>query len=125
MPRLDEEVDVGIVEPRLGMRDERDRDLVHARVPGERAAGELGEFAVEAARQVGAHVLQVLLHDVVVVEQPLRGGPGVGRVTLPGLPLAVGERRRHGAAGDSGTDDDDGVRGREHVPVIVAKSQAG
>ena len=55
----------------FGVRDQRDRQLVHPRITGQRPGGQLGQLAVVAARQALAHLADVLLHHVEVVEQPL------------------------------------------------------
>ncbi len=81
----DEVLDVLEVDPPLGVRDQGDRQLVDARVAGERPARQLGQLAVVAARQALAHLADVLLHHVVVVEQPLARRPDVH--------VAVGSRR--------------------------------
>ena len=79
------------VDAPLGVRDQRDRQLVDARIAGERSAGELRQLAVVAARQALAHLADVLLDDVEVVEQPLAGradvGPVVGGGGEPGVGL--------------------------------------
>ena len=81
------------VDPAFGVRDERDRQLVDARIAGERSAGELRQLAVVAARQAFADFADVLLNDVIVVEQPVAGGadvaPGIGRGQQPAM--GIGE----------------------------------
>ena len=78
LERLHEQLDVAEIDPPLRVRDERDRQLVDPGVAGERAPGQLGQLAVIAPRQAVAHLADVLLHDVVVVEQPLSRRPDVG-----------------------------------------------
>jgi len=80
-----EEVHALELDPRLGVRDQRDRDLVHPRVARERATGQLGQLAVVAAGQAAAHFPDVLFDDVEVVQEPLAGRPDVQ--------LAVGGNR--------------------------------
>ena len=45
LERLDEEIDVLEVDPALGVRDQRDRELVHPRIPRERTLRQLGQLA--------------------------------------------------------------------------------
>ena len=60
------------IESSVRVRDELDGELVHARIPGERARPrELRQLVVVAARQRGAHFAHLLDDDVEVVEQPL------------------------------------------------------
>ena len=74
LERGDEPADVLEVDPPFGVRDQGDGQLVDPRVAGQRAAGQLGQLAVVAARQALADLADVLLDHVVVVEQPLAGG---------------------------------------------------
>ena len=62
------------IEVAVGMRDERPRQREHARMAREGALGQLGKLAVEALRQVVAHVPEPLVDDVKVVDEPFRGG---------------------------------------------------
>ena len=77
LKRADEQIDVARVDPPLGVGDERDRELVDARIARERPAGELRQLAVVAAGEALAHLADVLLDDVEVVEQPLARGSDV------------------------------------------------
>jgi hypothetical protein len=72
------------------VRDQRDRHLVDARVSGEGAAGELGEFPVVPAGECLADLADVLVDDVVVVEQPLRRRSDVERLRLRRADARVG-----------------------------------
>ncbi len=91
------------VEAAVGVRDERERDGVDARVVGEFPRGELGQFVVKTLGQVFADFAQLLLDDVEVIDQPLGGG-------RDGAPLAhrLGERA-------VGVD--------EHAPVLLQPRQ--
>ena len=62
------------VDPAFGVGDKRDGELVHPGIAGERAAGELRQLPVVAARQALPYLADVLLDHVVVVQQPLTGG---------------------------------------------------
>ena len=59
------------VEPARGVRDELAREGVDARIAGERAVGQLGQLQVVVARQVLPDLADLILHDVVVVPQPV------------------------------------------------------
>jgi hypothetical protein len=59
----------------LGVRDQRDRQLVDARVAGERPARQLRQLAVVAARQLSRTSRMCSCTDVEVVQQPLAAGP--------------------------------------------------
>ena len=74
---LNEEIDVLEVDPALGVRDQRDRELVHPRIARERTLRQLGQLLVIALRQTLPHLADVLLDDVIVVEEPLSRGADV------------------------------------------------
>ncbi len=69
------------IEVAVGVRDERPRDAEDARVAGERTVLELRQLAIEAARKQRAHLADLLVDEVVVVEQPLRRR-GIGIAAL-------------------------------------------
>ena len=77
LKRFDVLIDVAEMNARFAVGDQRNRDLVDAWVAREWASGKFGKLAIVACRQTGANLLQVLLHDVIVVEQPFGGRPGV------------------------------------------------
>ncbi len=54
----------------IGMRNERPRDSENARIALQRAVRQLGQLAVEAARQVIANFANLLLDDVKIIYQP-------------------------------------------------------
>ena len=58
----------------FGVRDQLDRYFVHARIIRQRAVRELRQLLIVAAREIRSYLPDVLLHDVVIVEQPLAGG---------------------------------------------------
>jgi hypothetical protein len=59
----------------FGVRDQLDRELVDARISGQRTGRQLRQLAVEPARHARADLANVLEDDVPVVEQPFpRGG---------------------------------------------------
>ncbi len=65
------------IDSAVGVRDECPGEAEHARVALEGAVGQLGQPAVEPARQVVSNLLDLLLGDVEVVEEPLvRRGDG-------------------------------------------------
>ncbi len=97
LERADEAIDVVEVDASFAVRDEADRQLVHARIAGQRAARQLGELAIVAAREALVHLRDVLLHDVEVVEQPLAGGPDID--VLPKDLEQARVRRRQDALG--------------------------
>jgi hypothetical protein len=84
LERVDEPIHVLQVDATLGVRDQRDRQLVDARVAGERTRGQLRQLAVVAARQALTDLADVLADDVEVVEQPLAGGADVRVVGAAG-----------------------------------------
>ena len=59
------------IEPARGVRDELAREGVDARIAGERSVGQLGQLEVVLARKVLANLANLILHDVVVVPQPV------------------------------------------------------
>ena len=69
-------VDVGDehlnVEATVGMRDIRPSHSEHARIAGERARDKFRELTIVTGRQVRADLTQLLLHEMVIVDQPLR-----------------------------------------------------
>jgi hypothetical protein len=67
-------VEVVRIDAGLGVRDERDGELVHARITGERSAYRLGQLAVITLGQAVVDLPDVLLNDVKVVEEPFAGG---------------------------------------------------
>ena len=75
--RRHEEVDVIQRDATFGVRDQRGRYLVHARISAQRARPEFREFVVIVARETLAHLAHMLLHHVVVVEQPIARGTDV------------------------------------------------
>ena len=64
--------DVGI-EQAVGVRHERPGQAEHARVVGERPAGELGQLPVIADRQINADVADLFLNHVEIIDQPFGG----------------------------------------------------
>ena len=56
------------------MGDEGPGNAEDTGIAGKRAAAQLGKLAVVAGRQVGADFADLLLDEMVVVEQPFRGG---------------------------------------------------
>src|SRR5690606_16725054 len=78
LERPHEPARIGEVDPAFGVRNERDDQLVHPRISGQRSAGELGQLAVIPAREALPHLADVLLHHMVVVEEPLAGGADLG-----------------------------------------------
>ena len=56
----EDQIDVLLIDPRLGVRDERDRQLVDARVAGERTARELRQLMVVPAREALVYLEDVL-----------------------------------------------------------------
>ena len=75
------------VDARFGVRDQRDGHLVHPGIPRQRTAGQLRQFAIVAAGQARPHFLEVLLHNVVVVEEPF-GRPARSRPHVRRRPAA-------------------------------------
>ena len=73
LKRRNVEINIFLINPRLAVRDQRDRHLVDAWIARHRTVGELRQLAIVAAREAGPNFLQVLLHHVVVIEQPFRG----------------------------------------------------
>ena len=80
------------------MRDKGPGDAEDARIAGERPAGELRQLAVVARRQIVADLADLLVDDVEVVDQPLRGRgdrpflgdrPGEDPVRLDQLPAGA------------------------------------
>ena len=61
------------IEVTVGVRDERPGDAEDPRIARERTVRELRQLPVEAGRQVQSRVADLLLHEVVVVQQPLGG----------------------------------------------------
>ncbi len=59
------------------MRDQLDRDVVHARIFSECSVGELWQLLVVAAGKIRSNLPDVLLYDVSVIEQPFAGGADV------------------------------------------------
>ncbi len=97
LERLDERADVVEADPALAVGDERDRQLVDPRVARQRAGGQHRQLAVVAAGEALLHLTDVLLHHVIVVQQPLAGGADVGAAIGGGGELGV--RVIQGAAG--------------------------
>ena len=62
------------IEVAVGVGHERPGQAEHARITGERAAGELRQLPVVARRQVVADLADLLFDQVVVVQQPFSGG---------------------------------------------------
>ena len=88
------------VEAAVGVRDERPGQAEDARIALEGPFRELGQLAIEAAREIVADLADLLLDDVEVVDQPLGG-------RRDGAFLA--DRRADGA-----------IRGEQH-PAVVAQ----
>ena len=86
----DEEIDVLEVDAPFGVRDQRDRQLVHPRISRESPARQLGQLPVVAAGQALAHLADVLLHDMEVVEQPFARGADVEITVGRGREACVG-----------------------------------
>ncbi len=82
---VDEMGEVVLVHAAITMGHEFHGDRVDARQAAQRAAGDLGEEPIIAARQIGVDLEQGFGNDVKVVEQPF----GVGtKVFLPAVSLA-------------------------------------
>ncbi len=77
-------------DPALAVRDQRDSQLVDPRIPGERPAAQHGQLSVVAPRQALAHLVHVLLDDVIVVQQPFARGADVGAAIGSGREPGVG-----------------------------------
>ena len=91
------------IEAAVGVRDVGPGEAEDPRVAGEMALGQLGELAVVVRRQVVADLAELLVDDVEVVDEPLRGRrdralvldrPGQDPV---GRPAGRGRSRRRGA----------------------------
>ena len=54
------------------MRNVGPRDAEDARIADERPGGELGQLPIEARRQIVLDLADLLLHQMVVVDQPFR-----------------------------------------------------
>ena len=105
------------------MRDQLQGDGVDARQAGQRAAPQLGQLTVVAARQVVADGADLLAHNVGVVEQPLGGGAdrnaaldilGEGVLDKGELPLVLVERGAQRVA-----------RGQQHGVAVIGGQVAG
>ena len=55
------------------MRDKCPRDAVHLRIADGGTVRELGQFAIEAGREVVADFTQLFVDDMEVLDQPFRG----------------------------------------------------
>ena len=98
--------DLGI-EPAVGVRHERPRQSEDARIAGKVPIGQLRQLAVEPGGEMVADVPQLLVDDVEVVDQPLRGRRdrpfladllGEHAVRLEQHPSVVAHARRQGVA---------------------------
>ena len=93
------------IEVAVGVRDERPGQPEDARVSGERPVRELRQQAVEAGRQIVADLANLLVDEVEVVDQPLRGGRDRALFA-------------HRCA-------DRAVRGEQHAAVVAQPSREG
>ena len=62
------------VKPAVGMRYKCPRHSKYARIALQVARGEFRQFAVIAGRQIVLNLAKLFIHDVEVINQPLRGG---------------------------------------------------
>ena len=72
-----EQVDRRELEVSLGVRNQLDRQLVDARIAGERSGCQLRQLAIESARHARPDLANVLEDHIPVVEQPFAGGRDV------------------------------------------------
>ncbi len=56
------------------MGDEGPSDAEHPRIAREWPSGELGELAIVTRRQIRMNLMDLLFHEVIIVDQPLRCG---------------------------------------------------
>ncbi len=69
------------IEVAVGVGDEGPGHAQHARIVRERSAGQLGQLAIVAGRQVRADLANLLFDHMEIVDQPL-GGRGDGRARV-------------------------------------------
>ena len=62
------------IEAAVGVGHEGPCHAEDARISGKRPGGELGKLAVIAGRKVGADLADLLLDQMIIVDQPFRGG---------------------------------------------------
>ena len=62
------------VEAAIGMGDEGPGDAEHPGIAREWPSGELGELAIVARRQIRMNLMDLLFHEVIIVDQPFRRG---------------------------------------------------
>ena len=68
----------------------------HARIPFERALRQLGQAAIEPARQILADLANLLLREIKVVEQPLVRGRDGALIANGLFDAAIGLEERPG-----------------------------
>ena len=61
------------IEMAVGMRHKSPGETEHPRIPRERSLGQLWQLTIISRRQVLPNLADLLLHKVVVVEQPFSG----------------------------------------------------
>ena len=94
------------VDARFRVRDQRDGHLVHTGISRQWTAGQLRQFAIVGAGQARPHFLEVLLQNVIVIEKPFGGRPGVD--TTLGCGQQPGTRIREDAPGLGQTSEETG-----------------
>ena len=62
------------VETAIGMGDEGPGDAEHPRIARERPNGELGKLAIVAGRQIRVNLMDLLFHEMIIVDEPFRRG---------------------------------------------------
>jgi hypothetical protein len=77
LERTQEQIHALELDPSFGVRDQRDRDLVHPGIARQHAGRQLGQLLVVTAGQTLPHLADVLLHHVQIVQQPFAGGAHV------------------------------------------------
>ena len=90
MERGHEPLDVRRIDSALSVRDQRDGDLIHARILRQRPRHEERQLAEVRLRQALRNLARMLAHDMKVVEQPVAGRSDVGPARCRRRELRVG-----------------------------------
>jgi hypothetical protein len=90
------------IETTVSVGDERPGQAKHTGIPDERAGDELRELAIVTGGQIRADLTDLLLHQMIVVDQPLRGRRDRAALVDGRHDRAIRRKKHRAIVGESG-----------------------